>query len=103
MGMGMGLGSAEFWGLPPPNPRATSHHLLRPLCCRNSQAVQVVLGAHDLRQREPTRQLFRVRQVFENGFDAQRLLNDIVLLQVGGQLGSKGRPGVGRACQAGVK
>ncbi|XP_016070316.1 PREDICTED: neutrophil elastase [Miniopterus natalensis] len=50
----------------------------------NFQAVQVVLGAHNLRQREPTRQLFGIQQVFENGFDAQRLLNDIVILQLNG-------------------
>ncbi|XP_036097762.1 neutrophil elastase [Molossus molossus] len=51
---------------------------------RNFQSVQVVLGAHNLRKREPTRQLFSVQQVFENGFDAQRLLNDIVILQLNG-------------------
>ncbi|XP_036170775.1 neutrophil elastase [Myotis myotis] len=50
----------------------------------NFQTVQVVLGAHNLGRREPTRQLFSVQQVFENGFDAQQLLNDIVLLQLNG-------------------
>ena len=42
----------------------------------------VVLGAHDLGERESTRQLFAVQRVFENGFDPVRLVNDIVLLQV---------------------
>ncbi|KAK2086807.1 hypothetical protein P7K49_032714 [Saguinus oedipus] len=48
----------------------------------NFRSVQVVLGAHNLRQRERTRQTFSVQRVFENGFDPTRLLNDIVLLQV---------------------
>lgn len=91
--MGMGLGSAELWGLSAnPNPRATSNHLLHPLCCRNFRTVQVVLGAHNLRRRESTRQLFGIQQVFENGFNAQRLTNDIVILQVRGQLGREGMP-----------
>lgn len=45
--------------------------------------MQVVLGAHNLRQRERTRQTFAVQEVFQNGFDAQNLVNDIALLQVG--------------------
>ncbi|XP_036281063.1 neutrophil elastase [Pipistrellus kuhlii] len=51
---------------------------------RNFRAVQVVLGAHNLGRREPTRQLFGVQRIFENGFDAQQLANDIVLLQLNG-------------------
>ena len=51
-----------------------------------------VLGAHDLRRREPTRQMFTIQRVFENGFDPQRLLNDIVILQVQGRLGGEGTP-----------
>lgn len=50
---------------------------------RNFGSVQVVLGAHDLRRREPTRQTFSVQRIFENGFDPSRLLNDIVIIQVG--------------------
>ncbi|KAM5188506.1 LOW QUALITY PROTEIN: neutrophil elastase-like [Callospermophilus lateralis] len=50
----------------------------------NFRSVQVVLGAHDLGQREPSRQVFSVQRVFENGFDATRLLNDIVILQLSG-------------------
>lgn len=50
---------------------------------RNFQSVQVVLGAHDLRQQEPTRQTFSVQRIFENGFDPSSLLNDIVIIQVG--------------------
>ncbi|CAO2641537.1 Complement factor D [Lemmus lemmus] len=44
--------------------------------------VQVVLGAHNLRRREPTRQTFSVQRVFENGFDPSRLVNDIVIIQL---------------------
>ncbi|XP_015982178.1 neutrophil elastase [Rousettus aegyptiacus] len=50
----------------------------------NSQTVQVVLGAHNLRRRERTQQTFAVQRVFENGFDRTNLLNDIVLLQLNG-------------------
>lgn len=62
---------------------------------RNFRSVQVVLGAHDLRRREPTRQTFSVQRVFENGFDPTRLLNDIVVIQVsrapaGGRGGAEG-------------
>lgn len=49
---------------------------------RNFRSVQVVLGAHNLRRREPTRQIFSVQRVFENGFDPSRLVNDIVIIQV---------------------
>lgn len=65
--------------------------------------MQVVLGAHNLGRRERTRQLFGVQQVFENGFNAQQLLNDIVLLQVGGQPGCQGVPGVGKGMPTGGK
>ncbi|XP_008590370.1 PREDICTED: neutrophil elastase [Galeopterus variegatus] len=50
----------------------------------NFRSVQVVLGAHNLRQQEPTRQMFSVQRIFENGFDPSRLLNDIVILQLNG-------------------
>uniref|UniRef100_A0A8C2V9J8 Elastase, neutrophil expressed n=1 Tax=Chinchilla lanigera TaxID=34839 RepID=A0A8C2V9J8_CHILA len=50
----------------------------------NFRSVQVVLGAHDLRQQEPTRQTFSVERIFENGFDPTLLLNDIVILQLNG-------------------
>ncbi|XP_003788883.1 neutrophil elastase [Otolemur garnettii] len=50
----------------------------------NFRLVQVVLGAHDLSQQEPTRQTFTIQRVFENGFDPIRLLNDIVILQLNG-------------------
>lgn len=50
---------------------------------RNFQSVQVVLGAHDLQRQERTRQTFSVQRIFENGFDPSRLLNDIVIIQVG--------------------
>ncbi|XP_062038305.1 neutrophil elastase-like [Lepus europaeus] len=51
---------------------------------RNFRSVQVVLGAHDLRRRESSRQTFAVRRVFENGFNPIRLVNDIVVLQLNG-------------------
>nr|XP_006978338.1 neutrophil elastase [Peromyscus maniculatus bairdii] len=50
----------------------------------NFQSVEVVLGAHNLQRREPTRQTFSVQRIFENGFDPTRLLNDIVILQLNG-------------------
>ncbi|XP_055968959.1 neutrophil elastase [Sorex fumeus] len=48
----------------------------------NYQSVQVVLGAHNLMRREPTRQTFRVQRVFENGYNPNNLQNDIVILQL---------------------
>lgn len=66
---------------------------------RNSQTVQVVLGAHNLRRRERTQQTFAVQRVFENGFDRTNLLNDIVLLQVGPARPRRGRA-PGRAAGA---
>lgn len=50
----------------------------------NFRSVQVVLGAHNLRRRERTRQTFSVQRIFENGFDPTRLLNDIVIIQLNG-------------------
>ncbi|EHB16935.1 Neutrophil elastase [Heterocephalus glaber] len=50
----------------------------------NFRSVQVVLGAHDLRRRERTRQTFGVQRIFENGFDPTLLLNDIVILELNG-------------------
>ncbi|XP_058137093.1 uncharacterized protein [Dasypus novemcinctus] len=50
----------------------------------NFQSVQVVLGAHDLRRRERSRQTFSVRRIFENGFDPTSLQNDIILLELNG-------------------
>ncbi|XP_040097500.1 neutrophil elastase [Oryx dammah] len=48
----------------------------------NFRSVRVVLGAHNLRRRERTRQKFRVQRVFENGFDPLNLQNDVVVLQL---------------------
>ncbi|KAM6219690.1 neutrophil elastase [Rhynchocyon petersi] len=50
----------------------------------NFRSVQAVLGAHDLRQREATRQTFSIQRVFENGFNPISLQNDIVILQLNG-------------------
>lgn len=74
-------GSRGQEGIPTHSPPLSSVH-------RNFQSVQVVLGAHDLRRREPTRQIFSVQRIFENGFDPSRLLNDIVIIQVGLQSGN---------------
>ena len=72
-------------------PRGRPNHLLSPRP-RNFRSVRVVLGAHNLRQRERTRQTFRVQRVFENGFDPLSLKNDITVLQVRGRgRGRKGR------------
>ncbi|XP_047633755.1 neutrophil elastase isoform X1 [Phacochoerus africanus] len=51
-------------------------------CPRNFRSVRVVLGAHNLRRGESTRQKFRIQRVFENGFDPMTLRNDIVVLQL---------------------
>ncbi|XP_003502652.1 neutrophil elastase [Cricetulus griseus] len=50
----------------------------------NIRSVQAVLGAHNLRRKEPTRQIFSVQRIFENGFDPTRLVNDIVIIQLNG-------------------
>lgn len=67
--------------------------------------MRVVLGAHNLRRRERTRQMFRVQRVFENGFDPLSLQNDVVVLQVRGGRGGQGRcsvlRGLGRGGGAG--
>lgn len=74
----MGQSREVSWGLPstllPPFPLLAVY--------RNFRSVQVVLGAHNLRRRERTRQIFSVQRVFENGFDPSRLVNDIVIIQV---------------------
>ncbi|XP_074056294.1 neutrophil elastase-like [Macrotis lagotis] len=51
---------------------------------QNFQRIQVVLGAHNLRNRERTQQRFQIQRVFENGFNPQNLQNDIILLQLEG-------------------
>ncbi|KAM9243654.1 neutrophil elastase [Dugong dugon] len=50
----------------------------------NFRSIQVVLGAHNLRRRERTRQIFAIQRVFENDFDPISLQNDIVILQLNG-------------------
>lgn len=61
---------------------ATSSHVPSLPHGRNFRSVVAVLGAHDLGQRESTRQAFAIERVFENGFDPSRLTDDIVILQV---------------------
>uniref|UniRef100_F6VH82 Polypyrimidine tract binding protein 1 n=1 Tax=Ornithorhynchus anatinus TaxID=9258 RepID=F6VH82_ORNAN len=49
---------------------------------RNVRSVRVVLGAHNLRAQESTRQTYSVDQIFENGFSPQTLQNDILLVKL---------------------
>lgn len=51
------------------------------------QLVTVVLGAHDLLSSEPEQQKFTITQVFQNNYNPEETLNDVLLLQVGGALG----------------
>lgn len=52
---------------------------------RNPQRVSVVLGAHRLQTPEPTQQRLSISRLFENNYDPQEKLNDVLLLQVGGR------------------
>lgn len=45
--------------------------------------MTVVLGAHDLLSSEPEQQKFTVTQVFQNNYNPEESLNDVLLLQVG--------------------
>lgn len=47
--------------------------------------MNVVLGAHNVHTQEPGQQHFAVAQVFQNNYDAENKLNDVLLIQVGGQ------------------
>lgn len=47
--------------------------------------VKVVLGAHNLRDAEPSQQKFSVIRQFSNNYDPEQKSNDILLLQVGGR------------------
>lgn len=47
------------------------------------QLVTVVLGAHDLQSQEPEQQKFTIVQVFQNNYNPEENLNDILLIQVG--------------------
>ncbi|XP_035141753.3 myeloblastin [Callithrix jacchus] len=44
--------------------------------------VNVVLGAHSLQTPEPTQQEFSVARVFQNGYDAENHVNDVLLIQL---------------------
>lgn len=69
---------------------------------RNPTRVNVVLGAHNLQTPEPTQQIFRIARLFENNYDPQQKLNDVLLLQVGGW-GQQGlEVAVGSCCAPGV-
>ncbi|XP_014651415.1 PREDICTED: neutrophil elastase [Ceratotherium simum simum] len=52
----------------------------RPL--RNPVLVSVVLGAHNLQTEEPTQQKFSIARLFENNYDQEQILNDVLLLQL---------------------
>ena len=52
---------------------------------RNPQRVRVVLGAHGLQTAEPTQQRLSISRLFENSYDPQEKLNDMLLLQVSGR------------------
>lgn len=47
------------------------------------QLVTVVLGAHDLQSQEPEQQKFTIVQVFQNNYNHEENLNDVLLIQVG--------------------
>ncbi|KAM9244687.1 myeloblastin [Dugong dugon] len=53
-------------------------------CLQNKDPTQVnvVLGAHDLRTAEPTQQQFMVSRLFENNYNPEEKLNDVLLLQL---------------------
>ncbi|XP_017654604.1 myeloblastin [Nannospalax galili] len=46
------------------------------------QLVTVVLGAHDVLSPEPTQQKFIITQVFQNNYNPEENLNDILLVQL---------------------
>uniref|UniRef100_A0A8C6E9Q1 Proteinase 3 n=1 Tax=Moschus moschiferus TaxID=68415 RepID=A0A8C6E9Q1_MOSMO len=48
----------------------------------NPQRVRVVLGAHRLQTPEPTQQRLGISRLFENNYDPQEKLNDVLLLQL---------------------
>lgn len=52
------------------------------------QLVTVVLGAHDLQSPEPGQQKFTITQVFQNNYNPEENLNDVLLVQVGRDWGS---------------
>ncbi|KAM7327813.1 hypothetical protein ACRRTK_014180 [Alexandromys fortis] len=47
------------------------------------QLVTVVLGAHDLQSQEPEQQKFTIVQVFQNNYNPEENLNDVLLIQLG--------------------
>uniref|UniRef100_A0A4X1VWD0 Peptidase S1 domain-containing protein n=1 Tax=Sus scrofa TaxID=9823 RepID=A0A4X1VWD0_PIG len=57
----------------------TAAHCLNTM---NPTRVNVVLGAHNLQTPEPTQQIFRIARLFENNYDPQQKLNDVLLLQL---------------------
>ncbi|XP_006052815.1 myeloblastin [Bubalus kerabau] len=57
----------------------TAAHCLNNL---NPQRVRVVLGAHRLQTPEPTQQRLGISRLFENNYNPQEKLNDVLLLQL---------------------
>ncbi|XP_048196577.1 myeloblastin-like [Perognathus longimembris pacificus] len=47
-----------------------------------SHLVTVVLGAHDLHNLEPVQQRFTISQVFQNNYDPEDNLNDVMIVQL---------------------
>lgn len=52
--------------------------------------MTVVLGAHDLQSQEPEQQKFTITQIFQNNYNPEESLNDVLLIQVGWGSGSSG-------------
>ncbi|EGV99472.1 Myeloblastin [Cricetulus griseus] len=46
------------------------------------QLVTVVLGAHDLQSQEPEQQKFTITQIFQNNYNPEESLNDVLLIQL---------------------
>lgn len=57
--------------------------------------MTVVLGAHDLQRLEPEQQRFTITQVFQNNYNSEENLNDVLLAQVGGDWGPRGQETLG--------
>ncbi|XP_058393567.1 myeloblastin-like [Diceros bicornis minor] len=57
----------------------TAAHCLQNM---NPVLVSVVLGAHNLQTEESTQQKFSIARLFENNYDPEEKLNDVLLLQL---------------------